>query len=128
MGFFLFDAVSRTLRSRRRKERLQVASLWPTTSAKLLPSKLVMKDDLAEGTAIQDTAGRMPPTTSASPKVTLAAMFAALRAPTPKAGESSANWQKIWPIVVRYNPANPDEGCVLAEDNAGTLPFTVWPG
>ncbi len=28
-------------------------------------------------------------------------------------------------VNVRYNPANPDESAVLAEDNAGTLPFGV---
>jgi hypothetical protein len=32
------------------------------------------------------------------------------------------------PVNVRYNPANPDEGCVLATDNEGTLPFVIWPG
>jgi hypothetical protein len=35
-------------------------------------------------------------------------------------------------VNVRYNPANPDEGCVLASDNAsgkeGALPFMIWPG
>jgi hypothetical protein len=31
-------------------------------------------------------------------------------------------------ITVRYNPENPDEAVVLAEDNAGKLPFTIISG
>ncbi len=31
-------------------------------------------------------------------------------------------------VNVRYNPANPDQTVVLAEDNVGTLPFEVVSG
>ena len=31
-------------------------------------------------------------------------------------------------VNVRYNPANPDETAVLAEDNVGDLPFDVVSG
>jgi hypothetical protein len=31
-------------------------------------------------------------------------------------------------VNVRYNPANPDQTVVLAEDNAGTLAFDVVSG
>jgi hypothetical protein len=31
-------------------------------------------------------------------------------------------------VNVRYNPANPDETAVLAEDNVGNLPFGVVSG
>ena len=30
-------------------------------------------------------------------------------------------------VNIRYNPANPDETAVLAEDNVGNLPFTLSP-
>jgi len=31
-------------------------------------------------------------------------------------------------VTVRYNPANPDEVCVLAGDNVGALVVGVWEG
>jgi len=31
-------------------------------------------------------------------------------------------------VTVRYNPENPDEGCVLATDNEGALVVGVWEG
>ena len=31
-------------------------------------------------------------------------------------------------FIVRYNPANPDEVVVLAEDNEGKLPFGIVSG
>ncbi len=127
MGFFLFDAVSRTLRSRRRRQRLQAASLWPTTTAKLLPSKLVMKDDLAEGTAIQDTQVECPYFFSIAEGY-FGGHVRSVACSDSEGRRIQRELAEDMPIVVRYNPANPDEGCVLAEDNAGTLPFTVWPG
>jgi hypothetical protein len=60
MGFFVFDAISRLLRGRRRRERMQKAAAWPVVTAKLLASKLVMKDDLAEGLAVQDSQVEVP--------------------------------------------------------------------
>ncbi len=31
------------------------------------------------------------------------------------------------PVMVRYNPANPDESCTFATENA-QFPLTIWPG
>ncbi len=31
-------------------------------------------------------------------------------------------------VNIRYNPANPDETAVFAEDNAGTFPFAIYSG
>jgi hypothetical protein len=31
-------------------------------------------------------------------------------------------------ITARYNPANPDQAVVLAEDNSGKLPFQIVSG
>lgn len=127
MGFFLFDAVSRTLRGRRRKERLQAAALWPTTTAKMLPSKLVTKDDLAEGTAIQDTQVECPYFFSIDAGY-FGGHVRSVACSDSEGRRIQRDLVEDMPIVVRYNPANPDEACVLAEDNLRTLPFTVWPG
>jgi hypothetical protein len=127
MGFFLFDAVFRTLRGRRRQERLQTAVLWPTTIAKLLPSTLVMKDSLAGGTAVQDSQVECPYYFSITEGY-FGGHVRSIACSDSEGRRIQRSLAEDMPIVVRYNPANPDEGCVLAEDNVGTLPFTVWPG
>ena len=127
MGFFLFDSISRMLRGRRRKERLDAAALWPTTTAKLLPSTLMMKDDLAEGTAVQDSQVECPYYFSIAD-----GYFGGHVRSLPCSDSEGRRIQRAlaedMPIIVRYNLQNPDEGCVLQTDNEGTLPFTVWPG
>ena len=127
MGFFVFDAISRSLRGRRRKERLAAAAAWPVAPAKLLVSKLVMKDDLAGGIDVQDTQVEVPYYFSIGD-----GFFGGFVRSVPCTDSEGRRIQRQleegMPLNVRYNPANPDEGCVLAGDNEGTLPFTVWPG
>jgi len=126
MGFFLFDSLSRMLRGRRRKDRLQTATLWPTTTAKLLPSKLVMKDDLAEGTAVQDSQVECPYYFSIAEGY-FGGHVRSVACSDSEGRRIQRALAEDMPIVVRYNPQNPDEGCVLRSDNDGTLPFTIWP-
>jgi hypothetical protein len=127
MGFFVFDAISRMVRGRRRQERLQTAAAWPIAPAKLLVSKLVMKDDLAGGQDVQDTQVEVPYYFSIGD-----GFFGGFVRSVPCTDSEGRRIQRTllegMPINVRYNPANPDEGLVLATDNDGTLPFTVWPG
>jgi hypothetical protein len=126
MGFFLFDAVSRMLRNRRRRERLQAATAWPITTAKLLPATLVTKDDRAKGTAVQDSQVECPYYFSIADGY----FGGHVRSTACSDSEGRRIMRALVddsPIVVRYNPQNPDEACVLQIDNEGTLPFTVWP-
>lgn len=127
MGFFLVDAMSRMLRGRRRRERLEAAAGWPTTTAKLLPSTLVMKDDLAEGTGVQDSQVECPYYFSIAEGYFGGHVRSAACSDSEGRRIQRALVEDM-PLVVRYNPQNPDEGCVLQSDNEGTLPFTVWPG
>jgi hypothetical protein len=127
MGFFVFDAISRMMRGRRRQERLQAAAAWPVVTAKLLLSKLVMKDDLAGGLDVQDTQVEVPYYFSIND-----GFFGGFVRSVPCTDSEGRRIQRQlvegMPVNVRYNPANPDEGCVLATDNEGTLPFVIWPG
>jgi hypothetical protein len=129
MGFFVFDAISRSLRRSRRQKRMQAAVLWPVTTAKLLPSKLVLKDDLAEGSAAQDSQVECPYYFSINDNDGFFGGFVRSVACSDSEGRRiQRQLEEGMPVNVRYNPANPDEGCVLASDNEGTLPFVVWPG
>ena len=127
MGFFVFDAIGRMVRGRKRATRLETAAAWPVGSAKLLASKLVMKDDLAGGLDVQDTQVEVPYYFSIGD-----GFFGGFVRSVPCTDSEGRRIQRAleegMPVAVRYNPANPDEGCVLATDNVGTLPFVVWPG
>ena len=127
MGFFVFDAISRFLRGRKRTQRLQAAAAWPVTTAKLLSSKLVMKDELAEGSAAQDSQVECPYYFSMN-----GGYFGGhVRSAACSDSEGRRIQRQVeegMPVSVRYNPANPDETCVLQSDNDGALPFAVWPG
>ena len=126
MGFFIFDAISRSLRGRSRQKRLQAASLWPSTTAKLLPSKLVLKDDLAEGSAAQDSQVECPYYFSINDGY-FGGFVRSVACSDSEARRIQRQLEEGMPVHVRYNPANPDEGCVLASDNEGALPFMIWP-
>lgn len=127
MSSFLFGWIFRYIRGRRREQRLRTAAAWPVTTAKLLASTLVMKDDLAEGTAVQDTQVECPYYFSIGD-----GYFGGFVRSVPCSDSEGRRIQRQleegMPVSVRYNPANPDQTCVLATDNEGALPFTVWPG
>jgi hypothetical protein len=126
-GFFLFDWFLRERRRRERERLLQAANGWPTAKAKLLKPTLVDKDELAEGTVAQTAQIEVPF------YFTLDAGFFGghLRSVPVSDSEGRRAMEKLsegMPVIVRYNSANPDEAVTLAEDNAGALPFAVWPG
>jgi hypothetical protein len=127
MGFFVFDAIGRMVRGRKRAQRLETAAAWPVAAAKLLASKLVMKDDLAGGLDVQDTQVEVPYYFSIGD-----GFYGGFVRSVPCTDSEGRRIQRAleegMPVAVRYNPVNPDEGCVLATDNVGTLPFTIWPG
>lgn len=97
-------------------------------TAKLLTSTLVMKDVLAEGTSdVQDSQVECPYYFTLGD-----GFYGGHVRSVPCTDSEGRRIQRLMvegtPVEVRYNPANPDEGCVLAVDNVGTLPFVVWPG
>ena len=124
----LFGWAFRLVRGRKRAQKLQAAKGWPTVTAKLLTSTLVMKDVAAEGTSdVQDSQVECPY------YFTIAeGFFGGHVRSVPCTDSEGRRMQRQMvegmPVTVRYNPANPDEGCVLGGDNVGALPFVVWPG
>ncbi len=126
-SFSLFDWFIRRRRQRERDRLLQAANSWPTAEAKLLKPTLVDKDELAEGTLAQTAQVEVPF------YFTIESGFFGGHVRSVACSDSEARraMEKLvegMPVTVRYNPANPDETATLAEDNAGTLPFAVWPG
>ena len=123
----LWDWFFRMRRRKQREERLAAARAWPAAAAKLLPGVLVDKDELAEGTVAQDRQVEFPY------YFTLESGYFGGHVRTAACSEGEARrLMKQVPegtaITVRYNPANPDEACVLAGDNAGALVVGVWEG
>ena len=127
MGFFVFDAIARIVQGKKRKQQLAMAAAWPVASAKLLASKLVMKDDLAGGLDVQDTQVEVPYYFSMGDGF-FGGFVRSVACTDSEGRRIQRQLEEGMPVNVRYNPANPDEGCVLAADNVGTLPFVVWPG
>jgi hypothetical protein len=127
MGFFVFDAISRMMRGRKRAQRLETAATWPVISAKLLASKLVMKDDLAGGLDVQDTQVEVPYYFSIGDGF-YGGFVRSVPCTDSEGRRIQRSLEEGMVVNVRYDPANPDEGCVLAGDNVGALPFVVWPG
>lgn len=126
----LLGGVSRMMRRRRRNQKLVAAAQWPITTAKLLTGVLVDKDELAGGTLAQDRQLEFPYyfTLTDGPET---GYFSGYLRSAPGSEGEIRRLQKIvdegTSITVRYDPSNPDEGCVLARDNTG-LSFGVWEG
>jgi hypothetical protein len=123
----LFDWFFRMRRKKKRDARIAAAQGWPTATAKVLAGVLVDKDELAEGTLAQDQQVEFPYYFSNNQGFfgghvrTVACSQGEARRLMKEVPEGTA-------ITVRYNPVNPDEVCVLAGDNVGTLVVGVWEG
>jgi hypothetical protein len=123
----LFDWFFRMRRKKKRDVRIAAAQSWPTATAKVLAGVLVDKDELAEGTLAQDQQVEFPYYFSN----TQGFFGGHARTVACSQGEARRLMKEVpegTPITVRYNPANPDEVCVLAGDNVGTLPMGLWEG
>jgi hypothetical protein len=123
----LLSLLLRPLRRHRREQHLQVAANWPTTTAKLLTPALVLKDELAEGSAVQDQQVECPYYFSLG-----AGFFGGHLRSMPCSDSEGRRLQRQIvadsPVTVRYDPADPDRTCAFPGDNERTLPFTIWPG
>ena len=121
-----FDFIRRPIRRARRDKSLRLAASWPLIIATMLDSAVVFKDVLAEeGTAFQTFQIE-----SAFYFSIYGAYFGGhLRSVPVSDSEGHRLIHSIregTTVRVRYNPQNPDETHVLAEDNRGALPFSVW--
>jgi hypothetical protein len=116
------------MRRRKRTQRLEAAPQWPVAQAKLLAGVLVDRDELAEGTAAQDRQLEFPYYFSVA-EGPEAGFFSGYLRSAPGSDGEMRRLQKVvaegTPVTVRYNPANPDDGCVLARDNP-ELGFAIW--
>lgn len=129
-GVFPINAISRVLHKRHRDHDLTAAAAWPVTEAKLLKPTIVEKDELAEGTAAQDSQLEIPFYFTLPGEGPTSGFFGGHLRTVPlshsEAGRLMARVAEGTIIRVRYNPQNPDENHTLAVDNAESLPVEVW--
>ena len=124
------NPITRALHKRKREHTLSAAGSWPVVEAKLLKPVIVEKDELAEGTAAQDSqleiayyftlAGEGPASGFFGGHLRTVALSHS------EAGRLMARVAEGTVIRVRYNPQNPDENHTLAADNKELLPLEVW--
>jgi len=120
-GFFLMDSVRLWFRRRKREKKLAHARAWPVVKAEVNHWAVVPADEEANafGVPFQIEAGF---------HFILSGEYYGgyFRSVALTAGEAERLAKGTPPVNVRYNPANPDEVAVLAEDNKDTLPFAVF--
>lgn len=122
----MLNWIANSVRRRKRNALLENASAWPVIEAKLLASKVVEKDSLAEqGTAFQGSQVE-----SAFYFTLEGSYFGGHLRSGPMSDSEAHRALRLVPedtaVNVRYNPANPDQTVTLPEDNAA-FPFTIWP-
>ena len=119
-GLPLIESIQRSFRESRRKKKLQQAATWPKTTAEINRWTVIPADDAhaSFSSNYQLEAGF---------HFTLnGEYYGGYVRSTPtshSAAERAATGNPA--LTIRYNPSNPDETAVLAEDNLGTLPFEV---
>jgi hypothetical protein len=119
-GIFFIDAISRWFRRRNRDRRLQLAAQWPLIQAQINHWQVVNADEEISTTGA-------PYQIEAGFHFTLNGEYYGgyLRsvALTHHEAESKAIGNPS--VNIRYDPANPDQVVVLADDNPTTLPFRI---
>lgn len=122
-GFLPIDAVLRWQRNRRRAQKLAQAAQWPTAPAEINHWQVLSADEdqATTGTPNQIEAGFHY-------KVNGEYFGGYLRSVALTHHEAETKSKGSPTITIRYNPANPDETAVLAEDNTSTLPFRIVSG
>ncbi len=122
-GIFLIDGIRRSLRRSKRKKKVAQAKSWPMVEAEINHWQVLNADDdvATMGAPYQIEAGFHF-------KVNGEYYGGYLRSIGMTHHEAETKAKGEPKVNVRYNPANPDETAVLAEDNAGKLPFGVVSG
>ncbi len=93
---------------------------------------IVNKDDLAEGTAAQDSQLEIPfyftlPESVGKPSGYFGGHLRSVALSHSEASRLIPRIPEGTLIRVRYNPQNPDQNHTLAADNADRIPVAVWP-
>jgi hypothetical protein len=122
-GVFFIDGIKRWLRRRSREKKLGLAMNWPLVQAEVNHWQVLNADEDvgAMGAPNQIEAGFHFTLNGEYYGGYLRSVAMGLHDAETKATGSPK-------VSVRYNPANPDETAVLAEDNVGNLPFGVVSG
>jgi len=129
------DWLVKLIRRPQRERALQQAAIWPRITAKLLGSRVVPKDLLAEqGTAFQTVQ------IESAFYFTLAGAsengdeigyygghLLSLPLSDSEAHRLLSRILEDTPVEIRYNPADPNQSHALASDNPHALPFDIWP-
>jgi hypothetical protein len=122
-GIFFIDGIKRSLRRRAREKKLAAAKSWPTAQGEVNHWQVLNADEdvATTGAPYQIEAGfHFKLNGEYYGGYLRSVAMTHHEAETKSKGEPTVN--------LRYNPANPDETAVLAEDNAGNLPFKVVSG
>ena len=122
-GVFLIDGIRRRLKHSKREKKLALAKNWPATQAEINHWEVLNADeDVATMGAPQQI--------EAGFHFTLNGEYYGgyLRSVAMTLHEAQTKGTGSPKVNVRYNPANPDETAVLADDNSGNLSFAVISG
>ena len=120
MAVFPIDALLRRQRNRKRAAKLAKAAHWPTTQAEINHWTVLAADKEQAATAL-------PYQIEAGFHFMVNGEYFGgyLRSVALTHHEAETKSKGAPTITIRYNPANPDEAAILAEDNAATLPFQI---
>ena len=122
-GLNPIDAIRRAVAERARRKRVQLAAGWPQATAHINGWKVLPTGDAAKSFAQTDFI-------EARFHFLLNGEYYGGYARSVAMGRHEAEKLAVGEpeVIVRYNPANPDEAVVLAEDNGSILPFEIVSG
>jgi len=121
-GIFMIDSIRRSFRESARKKRVRAAADWPQTPAEINSWKILPVGEEAESFTQSDYI-------EASFSFVLNGEYYGGYVNSVAMGRKEAEMLAVGSpaVTIRYNPANPDQVVVIAEDNA-TLPFAIVSG
>jgi hypothetical protein len=123
VGLNPIDAIRRAVAERARRKRVQLAAGWPQATAHINGWKVLPAGDAATSFSQTDfIEARFHFLLNGEYYGGYVRSVAMGRREAEKLAVGSPG------IHIRYNPANPDQAVVLAEDNSSALPFEVVSG
>ena len=122
----IFNLLLNVLRRRKRDQSLALAATWPIVTARLLKSVVVPRDPLAEGgTAIQDSQVESA-FYFTHDGAYYGGHFRSVAVSDSEAHRLLRALPEDTPVLVRYNPHNPDQVHTFPTDNKD-FPIQIWP-
>jgi hypothetical protein len=122
-GFSPIGAIRRAFEDQARRKRVQLARGWPQATARINGWKVLPAGDAAKSFTQTDFI-------EARFHFHLNGEYYGGYARSVVMGRREAEKLAVGEpeVIIRYNPANPDEAVMLAEDNVKKLPFEVVSG